>query len=229
MREHITTFRLRAFGATCLMLILAAAFSPATVSGEEPPARGARLLGGLAADFDTDQDGVISREEFDRGAETLFDELDQDADGALSSDELPRFRGPRHGHGPGKGPGRGPMAGMIVARAADGDRDGEVTNAEWQGFLDSLEVGADGAIVEESLRALLPRPPGMRQAPDGERGPRSGHLTRLLDRDGDSVLETEDLNAVFNELDQDGDGALQGEELPRFRGHRGRPGTASPR
>ncbi len=229
MFDQTTIFDLRASGATpgspalglaCLLLMLGAVFSPGPVSGEGPPAHGSKLLGGFAADFDTDQDGTVSREEFDRGSDALFAELDRDGDGALSGEELPRFRGPRHG----RGPGRGAMAGMIVARAADEDGDGEVTAGEWQIFLAALEVGADGAITEESLRAVLPKPPGMREVPEGVRGSRIGRLARLLDRDDDSLLETEDLDAIFAELDQDGDGALMAEELPRFRGHRGPPG-----
>ena len=208
-----------------LIIFAATVFHPATAFSQEPQTRGPGLQAGIFGDFDTDQDGVISREEFDRGVDTLFTELDQDGDSTLSKDELPRFRGPRHGyrHGMRRHPGKGPMAGMLVARAADADDDGEVASEEWQTFLDSLEVDADGAISEDSLRAMLPRPPGMRQAPGDRRGPGSGHLSRMLDRDGDSVLDIDDLNAAFTELDQDGDGALQAEELPHFRGHRGPP------
>ncbi len=228
MIDQTTTYDLCASGATsrspllglaCLLFMLVAVFGPGPISGEGPPAHGPKLLGGLAADFDTDQDGTVSREEFDRGADALFVELDQNGDGALSGDELPRFRGPRHG----RGPGREAMAGMIVARAADSDLDFEVTGEEWRSFLEALEIGADGAISEESLRALLPKPPGMREAPEGARGSHTGRLSRLLDHDGDSLLETEDLEAIFSELDQDGDGVLMAEELPRFRGHRGPP------
>ncbi len=208
-----------AVGVACLLLMWIAAFDPAPVFGEGRPGGGHKMLGGFAADFDTDQDGSVSREEFERGTEALFAELDLDGDGSLSEDELPRFRGPRRG----RGPKHGAMAGVIVARAADGDDDREVTSVEWQSFLDSLEVGADGAISEDSLRAVLPRPPGMSGEPGGGRQPSAGRLTRLLDRDGDSLLETEDLNAIFAELDQDGDGALTIEELPRFRGRRGPP------
>ncbi len=116
-----------------------------------------------------------------------------------------------------------PMAGMIVARAADGDRDGEVANDEWQAFLDSLEVGADGAISADSLRAVLPRPPGMKGTTAEGHERRFGRLALMFDHDGDSVLTTSDLNAVFAELDQDGDGALGAEELPHFRRHHGPP------
>ena len=220
---------LRASGAAFLILILTAfAFGPATASAQEPERRGPGLLGGLAGDLDVNEDGVVSRDEFDQGADAIFTELDRNGDGALSDDELPRFRGPRRGHGPGMG--RGQFAGMIVARAADGDRDGEVANDEWQAFLGSLEVEAGGAISEDSLRAALPGPPGMKGAPiegrsaeDRPVGPPPGHLSRVLDRDEDSVLTIDDLNSVFAELDQDGDGNLQATELPRFRGHRGPP------
>ncbi len=213
----------RASGAAVLIVVLAAvAFGP-TASAQPQERRGPGLLG-LAADLDADGDGVVSREEFDQGADTIFIELDRNGDGTLSEDELPRFRGPRPGHGP----DRGHFGGAIVARGADADRDGEVTVAEWQTFLASLEVGAEGAISEDSLRAVLPGPPGMKRAPAEGREPRSaeprpGRLTRVLDRDGDAIITLDDLNAVFAELDQDGNGALGAEELPRFRGHRGPP------
>ncbi len=221
-----------------IVIIAVATFGTSPATAQEPAGaggpdrtgnRGPCLLGRLAPDFDADQDGVVSRAEFDQGADTVFSELDQDADGTLSSDELPRFRGPRHGRGPGMG--RGPMAG--IARAADGDADGEVTSDEWQAFLGSLNPDADGAISEDDLRAVMP-PPAARGGDRGARGygqgargrghgPCSGGLSRMLDRDGDSVLEIDDLNAVFSELDQDGDGSLAADELPQFRGHRGPP------
>ena len=185
--------------------------------------RGPHHLGHLVADLDADGDGSVSREEFDQGADVIFGELDQNGDGVLSSDELPRFKGPRHG----RGPGRGKMAGAIVARAADGDGDGAVASDEWQAFLDSLEIEADGSIAEDSLRAALPfGRKGTAEVPGSEMrrgGPPSGALSRMLDRDGDALLEIDDLSTVFAELDADGDGALQAEELPRFRGRRGPP------
>ncbi len=221
MHEHIVRYSL-------IVLLAATVFGPAAAA-QEPEARGSHFLGGLAADLDTDGDGVISREEFDRGTDVFFTELDQNGDGALSEDELPRFRGPRHGRGPGMGHpgmgrpgmGRGAFGGMLLARGADDDGDGAVTSEEWQGFLDALEPAEDGTVTEDGLRAVLPAPPG-RAAPEGGRGPggHPGRLTRLLDRDGDAVLEIDDLNAVFAELDQDGDGALGEDELPRFRGRR---------
>lgn len=213
---------------TLFTVLLACAFgSGVSAQEQEPPHRGPHLLGGLAADFDADQDGVVSREEFAQGAEAMFEELDRNADGSLAADELPRFRGPRHGRG-GPGKGRGPMAGMILARGADSDADGAVASQEWQAFLDSLEIGADGAITEDSLRAALPRRGPPRREPSGDSAdggdqPRSSHLSRIFDRDGDAVLTIDDLNAAFAELDGDGNGELQAEELPRFRGHRGPP------
>ncbi len=213
------------------VLLTATVLGPATASAQGPQPREPHFLGGLAADLDTDGDGVISREEYNRGADVFFTELDKNGDGALSEDELPRLRGPRHGRGSGMGRpgmGRGAFGGMLLVRGADGDGDGAVTNEEWQGFLDALEPAEDGTINEESLRAAMPPPPGMAPMPEGGRGPsgRPGRLTRLLDRDGDSVLEVDDLEAAFAELDQDGDGALAGDELPSFRGRRpgGPPG-----
>ena len=212
-----------------LIVILAlVALGPPAASGQEPAERGPRLLGGLAADFDTDGDGSLSREEFDRGVGALFAELDRDGDGRLDAEELPRFRSGMGRHRR-PGLGFGPMAGMIVARAADGDGDGEVASREWRAFLDSLTVEDDGTVSEQSLHAALPirrraageaTPPGLKSG----HGPPPGRLSRVLDRDGDAVLEIDDLNAVFAELDQDGDGDLKAEELPRLPGHRGPPG-----
>ena len=248
-------------------LVLAAWF--AAPAPAQPPDFWAHL----SAELDADQDGVITREEFDQGASRFphldhngdgvlteddfaggpgfgdpeqgrpgapfpadadgdgavtaeewqahFEQLDVDGDGTLSSAELPRFHDLRPGHGPSFGkagrPGHEAFAGMLLAHAADGDRDGEVAAAEWRSFVDSLAPDAGGVIAAESLAAALPPPPGRH----GARGDdRAEHLSRLFDQDGDGFLEVEDLDAMFAALDQDGDGALTAAELPRHHPHR---------
>jgi Ca2+-binding EF-hand superfamily protein len=100
----------------------------------------------------------------------------------------------------------------LLARAADADASGDVTAAEWASFLASLNPDATtGAVDMTALAAALPpAPPG---------APADG-LTHLMDKDGDGVVTTADLNAFFAVLDADGDGALSQSELaPPAGGH----------
>ena len=191
-------------------LIDAADLRPPGLADDAPHAE--RMRQRMQQVLDQDGDGSVETEDLD----AIFSGLDRDSDGAVSRQEMPLMRGPhgphgRRGLGLGRRPDPGSMAGVILARIADDDGDGAVADGEWQGFLDALSVDADGAISEESLQAVLAQRPEARSG----RG-RSAMLVRLLDRDGDGMLEIEDLNAVFAGLDADGDGALLGEEMPRF-------------
>jgi len=188
---------------------------------------GVASLVGLA---DADRDGAVSADEWSAYLDNLhsiFAELDQDGDGRVSSQELPPSHGVR-GWGGRRRPGErgrgemtpGEMTGIMLSRVADSNRDGEVVAGEWRGLLSSLEVGAEGVISEENLRALLPMRPGRHRGLD-----RTARLIKVLDRNADGVLEIADLEAAFSEVDQDGDGALLGEEVPRSR----RWGSGPPR
>ncbi|MEM7350724.1 MAG: hypothetical protein AAF657_07960 [Acidobacteriota bacterium] len=199
-------------------------FAPAALLAEDPGQAKDHGPWERLSRLDTNQDGEVSREEFDQGS-SRFPRLDSNGDGVLTEVDFeglegsPRFRrGGHHRRGPGR-PDPAAMAGMIVARLADDDGDGAVADGEWRGFLDSLVIESDGSISQESLLAALPERRAHRVGPD-----RISRLSRVLDRDGDEVLEIEDLSAVFTSLDSDGDGALIGDEMPHF----GPPGGRMP-
>jgi hypothetical protein len=110
---------------------------------------------GLAGRMDADHDGAITPEEF-AGPRELFDRLDRDGDGRLTaadfdwSDESPYWR----------------QAGMVkqLLRRADADKDGKLSEEEWQGLFRKAAKGQD-KLTADDLRLLLyppqpKRPPG---------------------------------------------------------------------
>ncbi len=176
---------------------------------------------------DLDQDGEISRAEFDAWSNEMFETMDSDGDGVLQEEELPRARAREA-----RDRGRGAFGGVILVHAADSDRDREVTAEEWEAFRAALEIDGDGAITPESLRAALPGPPrargGRGRADDSE-----GRFTGVFDQDGDGLVTFDDIDSIYASFDADGDGALSSDELPerpRHRGGRsGRGGGRGPR
>ncbi|HEX9732875.1 MAG TPA: EF-hand domain-containing protein [Thermoanaerobaculia bacterium] len=160
----------------------------------------------LAADYDQNQDGQITLEEFG-GAKGTFEHFDRDGDGVLTEADFPsRARMRQH------------FGGFLVL-AADADDDGAVTTAEWQSFLAELDADADGLISEDELRSTFKRPDGARG--DRPRRPRPwAEGDHPLDRDGDGAVEVEDFNLIFAALDADGDGTVTDDEVQMRRLHR---------
>jgi EF hand len=109
----------------------------------------------LAERMDADHDGVITPKEF-TGPRELFDRLDRDGDGRLTaadldwSDESPYWR----------------QAGMAkqLLRRADGDKDGKVSEEEWQEMFRKIAKGKDKLTADDLRLLLFPpqpkRPPG---------------------------------------------------------------------
>lgn len=179
---------------------------------------------------DLDEDGQISRVEFDQWADEMFTKLDANGDQVISEDEKPQ-RGPR-GHRARHGRRGNPeaMAGRVFVKVADDNADGILDNGEFQVFLAGLETDADGALTEAALETLLPPRPD-REGFDGEapEGLRTRIAGRLFDTDDDGAVTVDELNGIYANLDANADGALTEDELPSFgrRGHRG-PGSDRP-
>lgn len=156
-----------------------------------------------AADFmtrrlDTDGDGQVEVEDL----QAKFDSLDANSDGDLTSDELPR-RGPRH-----RG-SRGERAGGQFLRLADADQDRQITTAEWQQMVATLDADASGTISREEIAAQRSK-----QRPEGDR----------------PELTVERLNEMFSQLDSNADGTISSDELPeRGPRHRGPRRERGPR
>jgi thiol-disulfide isomerase/thioredoxin len=109
----------------------------------------------LAERMDADHDGAITPKEF-TGPRELFDRLDRDGDGRLTaadfdwSDESPYWR----------------QVGMVkqLLRRADADKDGKLSEEEWQSLFQQTAKGKD-KLTADDLRVLLfppqpKRPPG---------------------------------------------------------------------
>ena len=135
----------------------------AVVTGEEigpgagwfHPAQSLYTWKSLAERMDADHDGAITPEEF-TGPRELFDRLDRDGDGRLTaadfdwSDESPYWR----------------QAGMVkqLLRRADADKDGKLTEKEWQSLFQQAAKGKDKLTADDLRFLLFPpqskRPPG---------------------------------------------------------------------
>jgi hypothetical protein len=104
----------------------------------------------LAARYDADKNGRITREEF-RGPAELFDRLDRDGDGALTpddfdwSDRSPFLRQVR-------------MTAQCF-RSLDTNSNGRISRAEWEAFFARAAKGKDHLTREDLREALNPPSP----------------------------------------------------------------------
>ena len=111
------------------------------------------------AALDTNNDGVIDRQEAAASPRLAarFDQLDADKDGRLSREE--RRRGERHGHR-GHGPGRGEAMAKL-----DTDKDGRVSreeakaDARLSAHFDAMDLDKDGYLdtADHDLRRTQQR------------------------------------------------------------------------
>ncbi len=103
----------------------------------------------LAARWDANRDGMITRKEF-TGPKDLFDRLDRNRDGKITPDDLdwssksPYWR-------------EANLASRFFRRA-DGDGNGRITAEEWQALFKQT-AGGKGILTPEDLRQLLLPPP----------------------------------------------------------------------
>jgi Ca2+-binding EF-hand superfamily protein len=146
--------------------------------------------------LDHDGDGVVETSDL----QWFFGLLDTNGDGALSAAELAP---PPVLHG---GDERAVEA---LLHAADADKSGDVTAAEWAAFLGGLVVDASGAVSLDDLAAKIGAP----TPPSGDTTRRDAMLTHAFDRDGDGVVTKADLQAIFDMADANADGALGSSEL----------------
>jgi Ca2+-binding EF-hand superfamily protein len=169
------------------------------------------LAGLFTRVFDHDGDGTIETSDLD----AFFALIDTNGDGSLSAAEIdaaaqslappPVLEPDPH------------KAALLLARAADADKSGDVTATEWADFKASLHPDANGVIDIDALIAALPRPVPQKHGSIGDDGNSGGlaeFFIRVYDHDGDGNVETSDLDAFFAMLDTNGDGALSADELP---------------
>jgi Ca2+-binding EF-hand superfamily protein len=102
----------------------------------------------LAARYDTDHDGTITREEF-KGPAELFDRLDRNGDGVLTAEDFDWSSGAtflKESRPIGK-----------WFRAIDANSNGRISQHEWQEFFAKAAKGKD-YLTPEDLRLMLQPP-----------------------------------------------------------------------
>jgi hypothetical protein len=118
----------------------------------------------LAARYDADHDGRITRQEF-RGPAELFDRLDRDRDGVLTASDFDWSE-------------RSPWLRQVSMaerwfRMMDRNSNGRVSRTEWEAFFDKMAKDRDAITPDELRDALFPPmpalPPG--QPPPGMPSP----------------------------------------------------------
>ena len=181
----------------------------------------------LSRSYDKNDDGKVTKDEYSRG-EAAFGNLDRNDDGVLTEADFERRS--RGGRGGGRGGGRNMSRsiGVMVARVADLDENGEVTITEFKALIVSVSDD-DGTIDQEALVEKIPMRGG-RGGRGGQRGGQGGGNDRMirmmisaLDKDQNGDIESEDLMKIFAELDRNKDNTLARDELGGNRRGGGRP------
>lgn len=149
------------------LLLAATAALTAGAAYAQPEARGATTRAEVEqrtverfGRMDANRDGVLNEADRDAARRQAFDSIDADKDGSISFAEFdarrdgrPEARAERGGRGPGRGDGRG---GPGMARAADADNDGTVTQAEFTtaalARFDRADANNDGTISRDERR-----------------------------------------------------------------------------
>jgi len=186
--------------AGCALLVGAAGLA---LAQDSAPRRG--HFGMFQAD--ANNDGVLTRAEFDAGRNTHFAQLDANSDGALSRGEM---RGMRGGH-------RG--GGMHSLRGADANNDGNITRDEFLArpieHFDRLDANHDGVI------SAAERPQRPQRRDPAERGPRPERPD--FDSNNDGQISRAEFAAMgggmFDRLDANSDGRVTREEAQAARPH----------
>ena len=111
--------------------------------------------------WDTNADGIITRDEAPDRMRDRFDRMDANGDGMLETDELENLSPPGRGRG---GPGGDPVARLLQF---DNDGDGRLTRdelpARMERLLDRLDTNGDDVLDASELEAMTDR---MRRQPN---------------------------------------------------------------
>ncbi|MEZ5996829.1 MAG: hypothetical protein R3C25_13870 [Hyphomonadaceae bacterium] len=169
---------------------------------------------------DANSDGVLTRQEFDAGRDAMFASIDTDNNGVLSREEMRAHHGER-GHGRrGRSGGRGGQEGMHMG-GADANNDGVITRDEFLArpiaMFERMDANHDGVISQDE-RPQRPERPGR-----GERREMREHMNPDANNDG-SVSRAEFAamgQRMFERLDANNDGRVTQEEARAGHGRRG--------
>lgn len=188
---------------------LAAVAGAAMAQGPDAPRHGP---GGMLFQSDTNQDGTLTRAEFDAARAAEFTRLDANRDGSLTREERRAGRADRSGR-------RGGHRGMGMD-GVDANNDGNITRAEFlarpTAHFDRIDANHDGVITAAER-------PQRRERPAGERRERPASP----DANNDGSLSQAEFNAagaaMFTRLDANNDGSVTREEAMAHRPHRAPP------
>jgi len=162
---------------------------------------------------DANNDGVVTRQEFDAGRAATFARLDADHNGQLSREEMRGgMRGWRHG-------GRGGGRGMFSLARLDTNNDGNISREEFlarpTATFARLDRNNDGVISVDER----PQRPQNGNSGDGQRRERPN-----FDTNGDQQISLTEFQAMgarmFDRLDANHDGRVTQEEAQAARPHR---------
>lgn len=169
---------------------------------------------GFIMQSDANNDGVLTRQEFDAGRDAMFARQDANNDGQLTREEMRAGREGRERGGRWGGRGRG---GMHNFERADANNDGNITREEFLAgpteHFNRIDANHDGVISASE------RP----QRPERAEGARRGDRPRL-DADGDRQISRAEFaqrgGSLFESLDANHDGRVTREEADAARPHR---------
>ncbi len=180
-------------------------------SGEDRPARHDIFQA------DTNNDGVLTRQEFDAGRNAMFAREDANNDGQLTRDEM--HRGGPDGHG---GRGRGRDGGMHSMSSADANNDGNITRDEFLArpleHFNRMDTNHDG-VIQASERPQR----GDRDA-NAERGGGPGGDHPRMDANDDRQISRAEFatmgTSMFDRMDANHDGRVTRAEADAARPQR---------
>lgn len=164
---------------------------------------------------DSNNDGVLTRQEFDAGRNAMFARQDVNNDGQLTRDEMHRGgHGGRH-HG-------GRDGGMHSMRSADANNDGNITRDEFLArpleHFNRMDTNHDG-VIQASERPQR----GDHDANDGHGGRRGGDRPRMDSNDDHQISRAEFAamsTSMFDRMDANHDGRVTRAEADAARPQR---------
>lgn len=176
--------------------------------------------GGMIFQSDANNDGVVTRQEFDAGRDAMFTRLDTNHDNQLSREEM-RAGWREHGGPDGHRGGQrgGPDGGHMLDRA-DANHDGNITREEFlagpTAMFQRLDTNHDGVISAGE------RP---QRSERGEHGPGDqAHQRANPDVNGDQQISRSEWTSMgasmFDRLDANHDGRVTRDEAAAAHAHR---------
>jgi len=162
--------------------------------------------------FDSNNDGIVTQEEFQAAMRNRFQRMDTDHDGTVSRQEFAAYLKQRRQEHK-----------QARIEAMDQNKDGQVSKSEFLAYqakkaeqrFAKLDRNQDGVLGADELDHL-----GWR----GHRRHNGQGLFKRLDSNGDGVISAEENSnaaaAWFSKLDSNGDKQISADELKAFRMHR---------